>query len=94
MNDFLGLIGLIIVSIAILIGVWSCENGRGNNRYLDYTIHYSSFVVNGQTYQTDNVDKIEYHSGLYQNDIVYFYMKNGDKITCQADTITWQGKKD
>lgn len=96
MDDF-QIIGVGIIIAVILVGgmfaLIHWDNHRMTKKFYETAKSYTTFVVNGETYKTEDIDSIEYIGHGYSSDSVVFYMENGDKVEGFASSITWKEKK-
>lgn len=92
-------IGLIIAMILLIIVLFlsSCTSSHRAEDLGREVMQYEYIVVNGIEYKTDDIvdgeDGFTWHELSRANDEIYFYLKNGDKITFQEGNYTLKNKK-
>lgn len=92
-KEFLDLVPiavLIIFSVGILLGVYSCSKAQGEEEISNYLNTSENFIANGKSYKCDDVDYFNYNVNTYQSDVIIFYMEDGAVIYCTIDSITWE----
>lgn len=81
---------LIIFSVGILLGFYSCSKTQGKEKISNYLNTNENFIANGKSYKCDDVDSFNYNPNTYQSDVIIFYMEDGTVIYCTIDSITWE----
>ena len=81
---------LIVISVGILLGAYSCSKAQGKEQINNYLNTNENFIANGKSYKCDDVDYFNYDVNTYQSDAIIFYMKDGTVIHCTTDNITWE----
>lgn len=81
---------LIIISVGILLGSYSCSKAQGKEQISNYLNTNENFIANGKSYKCDDVDYFNYDTNTYQSDVIIFYMEDGAVIYCTTDSITWE----
>lgn len=81
---------VIVISIVILLGAYSCSKVQGKEQINNYLNINEKFVANGKSYKCDDVDYFNYNPNTYQSDEIIFYMEDGTVIHCPVNSITWE----
>lgn len=92
-------IGFLILMILLIIVLFlsSCTDSHRAESLGHEVMQYEYIVINGVEYKTDDI--VDGENGFTWNEIyrandeIYFYLKNGDKVTFQEGSYTLKNKK-
>ena len=84
---------VIVVCILLLIGVVKWDAYLGEVVFRNDISQYTTLVVNGEEYNTEDIVSVECMAGIYQEDKLIITLKDGTKVFFLENTYTLKNKK-
>lgn len=84
---------MIVVGILLLVGVVKWDAYSSEVVFKNDISQYTTLVVNGEEYNTEDIVSVECIAGVYQEDKFTITLKDGTKVFFLENTYTLRNKK-
>ena len=84
---------VIVVFILLIIGVVKLDAYANKTVFEDDISKYTTLVVNGEEYNTEDIVNVECVAAIYQEDKFIITLKDGTKVFFLKNTYTLRNKK-
>ena len=84
---------MIVVSILLLVGLAKWDAYSSEVVFRNETSQYTTLVVNGEEYNTEDIVNVKCIAGIYQEDKFTITLKDGTKVFFLENTYTLRNKK-
>lgn len=84
---------VIVVCILLLVGLVELDAHSTEAVFRNDISQYTTLVVNGEEYNTEDIVSVECNATIYQEDKLIITLKDGTKVFFLENTYTLRNKK-